>query len=489
MSTNSFETDDIFDRKRYAQFMYNIIKISDSIKRAEENRSYTICLDSGYGTGKSVFLNKLRTMIEDDFLNNGIGIISYNAWENDFFDDAFAPFLYSLLNDKWMEDARKANKYEVIAETAKATFIEAAKGLSKAIVKNKLGDEALEILSSMIGGLFKKHDSPRNDANSDYSNLRSSIKNFNESLESCIIAWDLNKLVIIIDELDRCRPDFAIRTLEITKHLMNVKNVVFLFAVDKSQLSKAVEKVYGYGMDSDGYLCKFFDYIAVMPKPSIKDYVLKFGNLLKGDTKLESYIIDLSDVFMLSLRDIDTIMISYYILIQSFLHKYKDYEAHYLYLVCLVIKYKYPSLFHKLANEQYSEQDLGVFRTGRAGQNSTYIRLLENAGKKIADRDTNYKLYTYENKEIANMRGISFSDTIINYYTKVDGHWLARYIECSENITSIDGLFFIEDRSEWDNCKGMSYGMYIHKKLEMFNFEQPEDNQQFIDDQKVIILR
>ena len=53
--------------------------------------------------------------------------------------------MHSLLNNQLFEDALLANKAKGVAETAKTIFIEAAKGLSKAINRNKLGDEALEI--------------------------------------------------------------------------------------------------------------------------------------------------------------------------------------------------------------------------------------------------------------------------------------------------------------------------------------------------------
>lgn len=79
----------------------------------------------------------------------------------------------------------------------------------------------------------------------------------------------LKKLVIIIDELDRCKPLFAIQTLEIVKHFLDVKDVVFIFAVDLEQLSHSVESIYGFGMDASGYLCKFFDYITKFPQSNM----------------------------------------------------------------------------------------------------------------------------------------------------------------------------------------------------------------------------
>ena len=54
-----------------------------------------------------------------------------------------------------------------------------------------------------------------------------------------------HRLLIFIDELDRCRPTFAIETLEVVKHFFNVPNVVFVFSLDMNQLQKSIKTIYG----------------------------------------------------------------------------------------------------------------------------------------------------------------------------------------------------------------------------------------------------
>ena len=67
------------------------------------------------------------------------------------------------------------------------------------------------------------------------------------------------KIIIMIDELDRCKPIFAIKLLETIKHLFNVKNMSFIFALDMTQLSYSIKKIYGTEIDASGYICRFFD--------------------------------------------------------------------------------------------------------------------------------------------------------------------------------------------------------------------------------------
>ncbi|QDE47832.1 hypothetical protein EIN43_17235 [Enterobacter hormaechei] len=62
---------------------------------------------------------------------------------------------------------------------------------------------------------------------------------------------------IFIDELDRCRPNYAIDMLETIKHLFDINNVVFVIATDKEQLSHSICSVYGSGFDATRYLDRF----------------------------------------------------------------------------------------------------------------------------------------------------------------------------------------------------------------------------------------
>ncbi len=65
------------------------------------------------------------------------------------------------------------------------------------------------------------------------------------------------KYVVIVDELDRCRPEFTIMFLEAVKHFFDKKNLMFIFMINRSQLEKVIHHRYGYGSD-ENYLNKFF---------------------------------------------------------------------------------------------------------------------------------------------------------------------------------------------------------------------------------------
>jgi hypothetical protein len=80
-------------------------------------------------------------------------------------------------------------------------------------------------------------------------------------------------LVFFIDELDRCRPDFAISLLERIKHMFDIDNVVFVLSIDKRQLEAATAAIYGAQIDAAEYLRKFIDIEFGLPRPSSKRFV------------------------------------------------------------------------------------------------------------------------------------------------------------------------------------------------------------------------
>ena len=111
--------------------------------------------------------------------------------------------------------------------------------------------------------------------------LREAITLLAQSLES-------KPLVVIIDELDRCRPTFAIECLERIKHVFAVEGVVFVLGVYCDQLAESIRAVYGQGFDSHGYLGKFIDYHMPLRSHSDNHWFalcedLEFGDQMRGN--------------------------------------------------------------------------------------------------------------------------------------------------------------------------------------------------------------
>lgn len=79
-------------------------------------------------------------------------------------------------------------------------------------------------------------------------------------------------IAFFIDELDRCRPDYAVRLLERLKHLFSIAGVFFVLAVDRQQLEASVQGVYGANLNATGYPRKFIDLRYPLPQLSTEEF-------------------------------------------------------------------------------------------------------------------------------------------------------------------------------------------------------------------------
>ena len=120
-------------------------------------------------------------------------------------------------------------------------------------------------------------------------------------------------MYVIVDELDRCRPSYAIKLLERAKHLFASAGVVFVIATDTNQLAKAVSGIYGAEFDGRRYLRRFFSRTVHLPAPPVDDYVsalvaadgLPLERMLFPSGKFEEWCADFYEALGFSLRDIE----------------------------------------------------------------------------------------------------------------------------------------------------------------------------------------
>lgn len=277
----TFQQDDIFHRVDFAKRAMALINSHPS-----EHGACVISIDAPWGMGKSTFLhmwmNELESYNQDDseyqeplFQRQPNMCIYYNAWEKDYHSNAFVPLLFTMCGSLLVEKEEKEER-----EEKKLTLLQRIVGAGAGILgyfacASTTQDQGL---ATMVGGLastatesvmqmFRKED-----LNTISENYLKEIK-FRDGFRNAVsdLAQEAGKLFFFVDELDRCKPLFAIQTLECIKHFFNIPNVVFIFATDISQLAHSVAGVYGQGINAGGYLSKFFDYQLHLPAPNVYD--------------------------------------------------------------------------------------------------------------------------------------------------------------------------------------------------------------------------
>lgn len=243
------------DRKN---FITGFPRILESI-----NSFASIQIKASWGQGKSTFLEVLSKYLED----NDYCVLHYNAWENDYELDPFISLLSELL-------PQMKTSMEVLGEKIMAATLGLVVAVGITFIQKKLSIDQQEVFKE-YKKYYKKFLKKDYLTSPDESKEHSITKDFHSSLEEYCksLTPSKKKVIIIIDELDRCRPTYAIELLERVKHLFNVYGMIFIFAVDHKQLSVSVKHAYGNDIDQDGYLRRFFDFELFLPEPNFEEYI------------------------------------------------------------------------------------------------------------------------------------------------------------------------------------------------------------------------
>ena len=184
--------------------------------------------------------------------NQTFKAIYFNAWEDDFCDDPLLAILGQL------SEYFKEGEFKTIADRI-------AKNAMPLLQKNLLG-----ILNKTTGIVLAVDRAERSERDllEDYHKQRASKDELREHLATlaAAVAYDTkHPMVFIIDELDRCRPTFAIELLERVKHIFDVPHIVFVLGINRDELSKSLSSIYG-DIDTDIYLRRFFDFEFSLPE-------------------------------------------------------------------------------------------------------------------------------------------------------------------------------------------------------------------------------
>jgi hypothetical protein len=258
--------------------------------------------------------------------NEGQPCILFNAWENDFSENPLVTFMGEInayINEKFADDENLKRTFDNIKEKAGQFFKKAAPIALKMATRGAISgsDELKDLIDfdpnsaeEVATFLSKYLESELND----YENKKDSMSTFKERLSSLANSLIEKKggvgpLIIFIDELDRCRPNFALELLENIKHLFDVDNIVFILTVDKDQLKNSVRTLYGKDMEAEGYLRRFIDLAYEFERPDYFSFTQFLCDSFKIKEILQHYDLTfnqfraifalLSDTLKLSLRD------------------------------------------------------------------------------------------------------------------------------------------------------------------------------------------
>lgn len=308
-------SNDVLQRQPFGEALSNLA--------ARSTDELVISLDGKWGEGKTTFVKMWQGLLKE----KGIPSIYIDAFQNDYTEDAFISIASAITsyidqhsaepqkNSDFKDKAKKVG-VRLLSWTAKVGIKAATLGIIKESdidALSDIGEDVAADTSETVADLVKER-------LSSHDNEIELIRSFRESLSDVPAALKDNssdRLVIIIDELDRCKPSFAVEVLEKIKHLFSVKNVVFLLVMHKQQLEEAIRCVYGNNIDAHTYLQKFINVETSIPKRVSERYNSDIGSYIKkllqlheittwgDDRNIVDCLIPLAQHFNLSLRQLE----------------------------------------------------------------------------------------------------------------------------------------------------------------------------------------
>lgn len=242
-------------REKYAAILTSIV---DSYADG-----FVLAVNNEWGAGKTTFIK----MWEQSLKNKGFKTSYFNAWQNDFDSNPLIAILSEIKaltksNDEGFKSLLK--KGAVLTKSILPSLLEAVAGK---YIKIKPITDAIKNTTEAATEILK-------DEIDEYAKKKKGLIEFRDELSKFISSHNNEKpFVFIIDELDRCRPNYAVEVLEYIKHFFSVPGIVFILSIDKIQLSNAIRGFYGSEkIDSGEYLRRFIDIEFSLPKPSSEDF-------------------------------------------------------------------------------------------------------------------------------------------------------------------------------------------------------------------------
>jgi len=244
--------DDALGRTDFAKGLMKLIANNNLFHKG------VLAIDGEWGVGKTWFGEEL---LKDIKSQEKFGTAWINTFEADWEDDPALSIIAGISAQIKKEDT--ATLINKVAPYLMNLMPMAAKAALK-IGANITGLDP-EVIETVASAGEKSTETYLENHIKKLAAKKADIKAINSILSETIEKITGKKLVIFIDELDRCAPDFAIRFLERLKHLFDIDGVVFILLWNRRQIQSIVETFYGKSNNGSTYLDKFLDFSFVLP--------------------------------------------------------------------------------------------------------------------------------------------------------------------------------------------------------------------------------
>lgn len=346
INENNPWSDDALDRKFCAETLTKFLE--------NQTAALTIGVNGAWGTGKTFFLRRW----EQSLKKSGYEVVYFNAWKDDCLDDPLIAIVGQLLM--------------ALKEIGLRGLCLDVKKSAGALVKNTFLSFLNGVIEKGCGIDFSKvikesWDKGTGTAFDEYISQTEARDDFRKKLQTLAnkVYEETGKpLIYIVDELDRCRPDFAVKVLERIKHLFDIDHVIFVLGIDREQLGYVIQSVYG-NIDVENYLHRFIDFDVHLPHANQDRFFYKLwekyklpehltqkansyppnaGDIREGEA-VYSFMADLLKSLSFSLREIEHCLKLYALIMRMTAPHIRTWPQ--LAPSLIIVKLKNPSLYRR----------------------------------------------------------------------------------------------------------------------------------------------
>jgi predicted KAP-like P-loop ATPase len=307
-SIDQIWADDLLGRRADADLLTRFL-LARTAERKAEGRvgSYVLNLNASWGQGKTFFIEHLARQLRSQG-----HLVSYvNSWRDDASGEPLVAVMAAIeltLKPHLTVQSGAEKIWRAAKSAGGEALLARAKGIAKRVITKVIGDGVQEIIEIYHDAQFDEVTAPEPSVSSQvdgsgkdgamskaeekaaetitaiadrlmserlesYRRRASSIDAFKANMSRLIERLGSENKIqppffIFIDELDRCRPNYAIEMIEQVKHLFDIDGVVFVVSTDTEQLSNSISAVYGQSFDGQKYLLRFFNRQYAFDPPS-----------------------------------------------------------------------------------------------------------------------------------------------------------------------------------------------------------------------------
>lgn len=241
---------DILNR---TEFVDRIVQFINTLSDMKKGACFAI--DGKWGSGKSFVIDmiepQLRNTMDESSAYSKFLLVHYNCWQYDYYEEPSIAMVSAILDN--IENEERVTNVDGKVKVAWSLFKEEIKNMAGKFAENHIGVNVVDVLEK-----FQDEESVQKAKKTVFDPVFAFKQTIEEARQTIRKIAEERTIVIVVDELDRCVPAYAIKVLERLHHFFDgLNNVIVLIAVDSAQLNHSVKQIYGDETDERAYLKKF----------------------------------------------------------------------------------------------------------------------------------------------------------------------------------------------------------------------------------------